>query len=236
MYGSLTLACNLHAWLTRLWMLICVISLTYPKWWLGGPTAGDGRLPSDDERLPADDQPRFTVGRRFTRIGSHFPDLFLFFCDKRATFSKLNLRNSDTGRRFTRIHIIRMKVFKNESIKDMKWCVRQDGSWRNINNDLDTMNHASKKSKREFWRRGTECDGESWCRGTECDGEGQMDVHSKESCYYEESYITKYQSLLNQDMKWRRYQIWKLTIQCEVLQVTTSKSQCQNKIKYADLH
>jgi hypothetical protein len=42
------------------------------------------------------------------------------------------------------------------------------------------MNHASERSKREFWRR-----------GTECDGEGQVNVQSKESCYYEESYITK---------------------------------------------
>jgi hypothetical protein len=31
------------------------------------------------------------------------------------------------------------------------------------------MNHASEKSKRE-----------SWHRGTECDGEGQVDVPSKE--------------------------------------------------------
>jgi hypothetical protein len=39
------------------------------------------------------------------------------------------------------------KVFKNESMEDMKWCVRHDGSWRRINKDLVTMNHASKKSK-----------------------------------------------------------------------------------------
>jgi hypothetical protein len=45
------------------------------------------------------------------------------------------------------------KVFKNESMEDMKLCVRHDGSWRRINNDLTTMNHASKKSKRESWRR-----------------------------------------------------------------------------------
>jgi hypothetical protein len=36
--------------------------------------------------------------------------------------------------------------------------------------DLATMNYASKKSKREFWRR-----------GTGCDGEGQVDVQSEES-------------------------------------------------------
>jgi hypothetical protein len=41
------------------------------------------------------------------------------------------------------------KVFKNESMEDMKWCVRHDGSWRKINKDLATMNHASEKSKRE---------------------------------------------------------------------------------------
>jgi hypothetical protein len=57
------------------------------------------------------------------------------------------------------------KVFKNESMEDMKWCVRHDGSWRRINKDLAMMNHASEKSKRD-----------SWCRGTGCDGEGQVDV------------------------------------------------------------
>jgi hypothetical protein len=41
------------------------------------------------------------------------------------------------------------KVFKNESMEDMKWCVRHDGSWRRINKNLATMNHASEKSKRE---------------------------------------------------------------------------------------
>jgi hypothetical protein len=29
-----------------------------------------------------------------------------------------------------------------------------------INKDLATMNHASEKSKQEFWRRGTVCDEE----------------------------------------------------------------------------
>jgi hypothetical protein len=72
----------------------------------------------------------------------------------------------------------------------------QDGSWWRINKDLTTTNHASKNSKRESLRR-----------ATECDGEGQVDVQSKESCYYEESYITKCQSLLNQDMKWLGDQI-----------------------------
>jgi hypothetical protein len=38
------------------------------------------------------------------------------------------------------------KFFKNESMEDMKCCVRQDGSWRRINRDLATMNHASEKS------------------------------------------------------------------------------------------
>jgi hypothetical protein len=63
-----------------------------------------------------------------------------------------------------------MKVFKNEYMEDMKWCVRQDGSWRRINKDLATMNHASEKSKQEFWH---------W--GAECDEEGQADVESEES-------------------------------------------------------
>jgi hypothetical protein len=41
-----------------------------------------------------------------------------------------------------------------------------------INKDLVTMDHASKKSKRESWRR-----------ASVCDGEGQVDVQSKESSY-----------------------------------------------------
>jgi hypothetical protein len=57
------------------------------------------------------------------------------------------------------------KIFKNESIKDMKWYVRLGGSWRRINKDLITINHASEKSKRESWRR-----------RTRCDGEGQVDI------------------------------------------------------------
>jgi hypothetical protein len=43
---------------------------------------------------------------------------------------------------------------------------------------------------------------------------------------HEESHITKCQSLLNQDMKRLGDQKWKLIIWYEVLQVTTSKSQC----------
>jgi hypothetical protein len=41
--------------------------------------------------------------------------------------------------------------------------------------------------------------------------------------YYEESYITKCQSLLSQEMKWPGDQKWKLIIWCEVLPVITSK-------------
>jgi hypothetical protein len=52
------------------------------------------------------------------------------------------------------------KVFKNESMEDMKCYVRHDGSWRRINKDLAMMNHASEKSKQESWRQGTGCDGE----------------------------------------------------------------------------
>jgi hypothetical protein len=57
------------------------------------------------------------------------------------------------------------KFFKNESMKDMKYCVRQDGSWKRINKDLITMKHVSEKSKQESWRR-----------GTVCDEEGQVDI------------------------------------------------------------
>jgi hypothetical protein len=61
------------------------------------------------------------------------------------------------------------KVFNNESMEDIKWCVKHDGSWRMINNDMAMINHASEKSKRESCRRGTGCDGEGqvdvWIRG-----------------------------------------------------------------------
>jgi hypothetical protein len=64
------------------------------------------------------------------------------------------------------------KFFKNKSIEDMKYCVRQDDSWRRINKYLAMIDHASEKSKRESWRR-----------GIVCDGEGQMDVQFEESSY-----------------------------------------------------
>jgi hypothetical protein len=57
------------------------------------------------------------------------------------------------------------KVLKSEFMEDMKWYVIHDGSWRRINSDLGTMNHALEKRKRESWRQ-----------GTRCDGEGQVDV------------------------------------------------------------
>jgi hypothetical protein len=52
------------------------------------------------------------------------------------------------------------KIFMNESMKDMKWCVRHDGSWWMIKKELTMMNHALEKSKHESWRRDTRCDGE----------------------------------------------------------------------------
>jgi hypothetical protein len=71
-----------------------------------------------------------------------------------------------------------------------------------------------------------------------------LDVMKKGKCMFnprnqarhEESHITKCQSLLNQDMKWLGDQKWKLTIRCEVLQVATSKSKCQRKIKCDNPH
>jgi hypothetical protein len=60
---------------------------------------------------------------------------------------------------------------------------------------------------------------------------GKWMFNSRNQTYYEESYTTKYQSLFNQEMKWLGYQKWKLIIWCEVLQVTTLKSQCLSKIK-----
>jgi hypothetical protein len=112
-----------------------------------------------------------------------------------------------------------------EPMEDMKWCVKQGSSWRKINKDLATINQTSEKSKRE-----------SWCRGTICDGEGQLVFNLRNQAYYEESYITKCQSLLNIEMKWLGYQKWKLIMRCEVLQITTSKSQSQIKIKCGNPH
>jgi hypothetical protein len=52
---------------------------------------------------------------------------------------------------------------------------------------------------------------------------GKWMFSPRNQAYYEDSYITKFQSLLNQEMKLRGYQKWKLIIRCGVLQVTTSK-------------
>jgi hypothetical protein len=65
---------------------------------------------------------------------------------------------------------------------------------------------------------------------------GKWIFNPRNQAYYEESYITKCQSLFNQEMKWLRYQKWKLIIRCEVLQATTSKSQCLSNIKCDNPH
>jgi hypothetical protein len=65
---------------------------------------------------------------------------------------------------------------------------------------------------------------------------GKWMFNLRNQAYYEEFYIAKCQSLLNQEMKWLWYQKWKLIIRCEVLQVTTSKSQCLSKIKCDNPH
>jgi hypothetical protein len=65
---------------------------------------------------------------------------------------------------------------------------------------------------------------------------GKWMFNLRNQAYYEESYIIKCQSLFNQEMKWLRYQKWKLIIQCEVLHVTTLKSQCLSKIKCDNPH
>jgi hypothetical protein len=62
------------------------------------------------------------------------------------------------------------KIFKNESMKDMKWFVIENGSWRRVNKGLAMMYHASNKSKRESWH---------W--GTRWDGKEQVDAQSEES-------------------------------------------------------
>jgi hypothetical protein len=65
---------------------------------------------------------------------------------------------------------------------------------------------------------------------------GKWIFNSRNQSYNEESYIIKCQSLLNQEMKWLVCWKWKLIIRCEVLQVTTSKSQCLSKIKCDNSH
>jgi hypothetical protein len=52
------------------------------------------------------------------------------------------------------------KSFKSVLMEDIKGYVSHDDSCRRINKDLTKLNHASEKSKREAWWRGTRCDGE----------------------------------------------------------------------------
>jgi hypothetical protein len=52
------------------------------------------------------------------------------------------------------------KSFKSVLMLDTKGYVSHDDSWRRINKYLTKLNHASEKSKREAWQRGTRCDGE----------------------------------------------------------------------------
>jgi hypothetical protein len=65
---------------------------------------------------------------------------------------------------------------------------------------------------------------------------GKWMFNLRNQANHEESHITKCQCLLNQDMKWLVYQKWKLIIQCKVLKVTTSKSQCRRNIKCGHPH
>jgi hypothetical protein len=65
---------------------------------------------------------------------------------------------------------------------------------------------------------------------------GKLIFNPRNQVYYEESYITKCQSLFNQEMKWLGYQKSKLIIRYKVLQVTTLKSQCLSKINCDDPH
>jgi hypothetical protein len=58
------------------------------------------------------------------------------------------------------IYINIAKNYQRKLIKSTKSRVNHDGDGRNINKDLVTMNHTSEKSKWEFGRRGTGCDGE----------------------------------------------------------------------------
>jgi hypothetical protein len=65
---------------------------------------------------------------------------------------------------------------------------------------------------------------------------GKWMFNPKNHASHEESHISKCQSLLNQDIKWLGDQKWKLIIQHEVFQDTTSKSQCRSKIKCGNPH
>jgi hypothetical protein len=121
---------------------------------------------------------------------------------------------------------IRRKFLKNESIEDMKCCVRQDGSWRRINKDLATMDHASEKSKRESWH---------W--GTVRDRETQVDVQSEESSYPWR--FTYHQVSIS--IESRHEVTWRSNVQNWLYDVKYSKpqpleSQCQSKIKCGNPH
>jgi hypothetical protein len=59
---------------------------------------------------------------------------------------------------------------------------------------------------------------------------GKWMFNPRNQSSHEESHISKYQSLLNQGIKWLGDQKWKLIIWFEVFQVTTSKSWCQSNI------
>jgi hypothetical protein len=115
------------------------------------------------------------------------------------------------------------KVFKNEFMEDMKWCVIEDDSWRRINNDLATIIIHQRRASGSFGIKKLDVM-EKW----------KWMFNPRNQINHEESHITKCQSLLNQDLKWHGDQKWKLIVWCEVLQVTTSPSQCQSKIKYVN--
>jgi hypothetical protein len=79
---------------------------------------------------------------------------------------------------------------------------------------LVTMNHASEKSKRESWRR-----------GTGFDGEGKVDILIREIKLAMKNHIS---------LSVSRYEmIWRLKVEIDrtfkVSQVTTSKSQSKSK-------
>jgi hypothetical protein len=108
----------------------------------------------------------------------------------------------------------------------MKCCVRQDGSWRKINKYLTTMDHASEKSKRE-----------SWHRGTVCDREEQVDVQSEESSY---SWRVSYHQV-SISIESRHEVTWRSNVENRLYDVKYFKpqpleSQCQSKIKYDNPH
>jgi hypothetical protein len=120
-------------------------------------------------------------------------------------------------------HDHKKNIFKDESMEDMKCCLRQDGSWTGVTRTWPRWTMHQRRASRSLS-----------VEVLDVMEKGKWMFNPRNQASHEESHITKCQSLLNEDTKWHGDQKWKLIIRCEILQVTTSKSQCWNKIKYGN--